>query len=374
MTDLRYNKGLYIHIPFCRQKCKYCDFNSFCGTCSEHKAYLNALFSELDLRRGSACDTVFIGGGTPTALSAEDMERLLKKINENFLLAKDTEFTVEANPKTVDKRKLSVMLENGVNRISFGVQSFSDAELSAIGRIHSAEDARESFYLAREAGFDNISIDLMMSIPLQTLRSLEKNIEIAARLAPEHISCYSLILEEGTPLYDEYLRGEIELPDEEAQRDMYDMAVEVLARYGYARYEISNFAKPGMESRHNMKYWQCKEYIGAGLSAHSYLNSVRFCNTDSFSSYIQGNFKSGEETRLSPNDMMSEFMFMGLRMEHGISKADFKARFGKEIENIFGNQLLKFKKLGMIKEENGRIFLSNSAIPVSNAVMCEFIL
>lgn len=367
-------RGLYVHIPFCVKKCKYCDFNSFCGSEQDKKAYLDALFCEMDRYSREKCDTVFIGGGTPTSLSAEEMQLLLKKINSTFDLSDKTEFTVEANPKTVDKHKLQTMLEYGVNRISFGVQSFCDGELSAIGRIHSAADAEQSFYLARDAGFKNISIDLMLAIPNQTPDSLAENIRIAAELSPEHISCYSLILEENTPLYDEYRRGIVTLPDDDMQREMYDLAVSRLAENGYRRYEISNFSKPGAESRHNIKYWQCREYIGVGLSAHSYMDGVRFSNTDSFSSYIKRDFEGGERNVLSDNDRMSEFMFMGLRMSEGISENEFFRRFGTDIYEIFGKPLLKFIKMGMLKEENGRIFLTDNAVEVSNQIMCEFIL
>lgn len=367
-------KGLYVHIPFCVKKCKYCDFNSFCGSENDKKLYIDALFSEMDKYSGEKCDTVFIGGGTPTALSADDMQSLLDKINRTFVLAYNTEFTVEANPKTVDEIKLQTMLKYGVNRISLGVQSFNDAELGAIGRIHSAADAAESFCLARRMGFENISVDLMLAIPNQTPDSLSENIRIAAELSPEHISCYSLILEDGTPLYEEYNRGLINLPDEDMQREMYDLAVNELEKYGYRRYEISNFSKPGMESRHNIKYWQCREYIGVGLSAHSYINGVRFSNTDSFSSYIIGDFQGVENDVLSKNDKMSEFMFMGLRMTEGISMHEFSRRFGTDIYEIFGKPLLKFIKMGMLIEKNGRIFLSDNAVEVSNQIMCEFIL
>lgn len=367
-------KGLYVHIPFCVKKCKYCNFNSF-STAEENKdAYLAALFKEAEKYRGTVCDTVFIGGGTPTALSTEQTAKLLKKINECFLPTSDAEFSSEANPKTVDMEKLTVMRENGVNRISFGVQSFSDTELAAIGRIHTADDAAESFRMARAAGFDNISMDLMIGIPHQTMESLAENIKIAAELEPEHISCYSLIVEEGTPLYGEYVSGKAVLPNDDYQRDMYDAAVAELKKYGYARYEISNFAKPGRMSRHNMKYWRCEEYLGVGLSAHSYLNGVRRANTDSFASYLKGDYFGGENIYLSKEDMMSEFMFMGLRMSCGVSAKEFYERFGTDIRSIFGKTLSKFIKMGMIKEENERFALTDTAVPVSNAVMCEFIL
>lgn len=367
-------KGLYVHIPFCLKKCKYCDFNSFCGSEEQKKRYLKALFAEMDGYKDEQFDTVFVGGGTPTVLSTDDMEVLLRKITATFQVSANAEFTVEANPKTIDEYKLEVLLENGVNRLSLGVQSFCDNELKVIGRVHTAEDAIESFRLARSAGFKNISIDLMSAIPEQTTESFAENIRMAVGLEPEHISCYSLILEEGTALCDEYKKGLLTLPDEDTERSMYDYAVSELEKNGYRRYEVSNFARKGAESRHNIKYWQCREYIGVGLSAHSYTDGMRYSDTDSFSDYIRGNFRSGDKTVLTTADKMSEFMFMGLRMTDGVSIEDFSARFGQDLKKIFAEPLLKFEKMGMLKEENGRIFLEKNAFGVSNQIMCEFIL
>ena len=210
-------RGLYVHIPFCLKKCKYCDFNSFCGKESDKENYLDALFLEMEKYKGEEVDTVFIGGGTPTCLDCISLERLLKKINTNFVLSKDCEFTVEANPKTVDGEKLDVMLQNGVNRLSVGVQSFNDEELSLLGRVHTGSDAEETILLAKKHGFKNISIDLMCSIPNQTPDSFKENLRKAFSLAPKHISCYSLILEEGTPLYEEYENDKLNLPDEDTE-------------------------------------------------------------------------------------------------------------------------------------------------------------
>ncbi len=366
-------KGLYIHIPFCIKKCKYCDFNSFSACGEEKAAYLNALFLEMERYRGELVDTIFIGGGTPTSLTAEQLEDLLQNIQEKFLIAESCEFTVEANPKTLDKGKLETLKRYGVNRLSIGVQSFNDAELLALGRVHSGLEAEETIHLAKEY-FDNISIDLMCAIPNQTKASFKKNLEKAFSLNPQHISCYSLILEEGTPLFDENEKGNLVLPDENEEREIYDIAVTEMEKQGYLQYEISNFAKAGFESEHNKKYWQCDDYIGIGLSAHSYVKGVRFSNTDNFSSYIKGNFESGEREVLSKEDKMSEFMFLGLRKTTGISKTEFLERFGIEIEKVFENPLSKFKKLGMIEEKDDKICLSRKAISVSNQVMCEFIL
>lgn len=366
-------KGLYIHIPFCIKKCKYCDFNSFSACREEKAAYLDALFSEMEKYRGEWVDTVFIGGGTPTSLSAEQLERLLKNIQNNFILTDSCEFTVEANPKTLDEEKLNTLKKYGVNRLSIGVQSFNDNELLALGRIHSGIEAEETILLAKKY-FDNISIDLMCAIPYQTKESFKKNLEKAFSLNPSHISCYSLILEEGTPLFDENEKGNLVLPSEDAEREIYDIAVCEMEKQGYKQYEISNFAKSGFESAHNKKYWQCDDYIGIGLSAHSYIDGVRFSNTDDFSSYIKEKFSSCESEVLSQEDKMSEFMFLGLRMTDGVSKTEFLNRFGMEIEKVFEKPLLKFKNMGMIEEKGDRICLSKKAISVSNQIMCEFVL
>lgn len=367
-------KGLYVHIPFCLKKCKYCDFNSFCFSEADKERYLKALFCEMDKYKGTSCDTVFIGGGTPTSLNTEEMSQLLKKINECFTLSENCEFTVEANPKTVDKEKLDVMLKSGVNRLSVGVQSFNDNELLKLGRVHSKREAIETIRLARDCGFKNISIDLMCAIPDQTTDSFKKNLEKAFLLNPEHISCYSLILEENTPLFNEYKKGLLNLPDEDTEREVYELACSELEKNGYYQYEISNFAKEGFESRHNIKYWQCREYIGLGLSAHSYLDGMRYSNTDNFSSYINGDFGEYGKEILTENDKMSEFMFMGLRMVEGVSEAEFYSRFHMDFKKVFERPLLKFIKLGMIEEENGYFRLTHKALSVSNQIMCEFII
>lgn len=366
-------KGLYIHIPFCVKKCKYCDFNSFSACEKEKAAYLDALIGEMEKYRGSFVNTVFIGGGTPTSLTSEQLEQLFINIKKNFFLSKFCEITVEANPKTLDREKLKTMKKYGVNRLSIGVQSFNDNELLALGRVHTGAEAEETIALA-QTYFDNISIDLMCAIPDQTKESFKTNLEKAFSLNPQHISCYSLILEEGTPLFIEAENGLLTLPDEDAEREIYDIACVEMEKHGYHQYEISNFAKLGYESRHNKKYWRCEEYIGIGLSAHSYIDGVRFSNTDEFSSYIKGEFLSGESEVLSIEDKMSEFMILGLRMTEGVTKMSFRQRFNEDLEKVFRKPLLKFKEMGMIEEENDKIRLSQKAISVSNQILCEFIL
>lgn len=367
-------KGLYVHIPFCLKKCKYCDFNSFEFSKADKGNYLDALFCDMGKYKGEAVDTVFIGGGTPTALDSDEMRVLLSKIRENFSLSENCEFTVEANPKTVDKEKLLVMKESGVNRVSVGVQSFSDNELLKLGRIHTAKDAEDTVMLLKECGFENISIDLMCAIPDQTIESFKYTLNKAFSLSPAHISCYSLILEEGTPLFCENEMGALVLADEDTEREIYELACSEMEKHGYNQYEISNFAKKGKSSRHNEKYWSCEEYIGVGLSAHSYIDGVRYSNTDDFSSYIKGEFESGERNVLSKEDKMSEFMFLGLRKTCGVSQEEFSKRFCIDMKKVFEKPLSKFMKMGMIEEENGNFRLSHDAIGVANQIMCEFII
>lgn len=366
-------KGLYVHIPFCIKKCKYCDFNSFCASEKLREDYIGALCREMERYNKTEVDTVFVGGGTPTCLTIAQLEQVFCGIKENFSIANGAEITIEANPKTLDTTKLKTLKTCGVNRISIGVQSFDDAELKALGRVHTGDEAAETVKAAKRY-FDNVSIDLMCAIPGQTAESLSKTLDRAFSLNPSHISCYSLILEEGTPLFAEYEKGLLSLPDEDSERDMYELVCRRMAENGYVQYEISNFARNGLYSRHNAKYWRCEEYIGIGLSAHSYVKGCRFSDTENIESYLRGDYASKEVEKLSEADKMSEFMFLGLRITEGIAKSDFRKNFGREIEDVFGKPLSKFKKMGMIKEENGKIRLSHEAISVSNTIMCEFIL
>jgi len=324
--------------------------------------------------KGEKVDTVFIGGGTPTSLDAESLKLLLDRINSTLNLDNCSEFTVEMNPKTVDEDKLQVLKNGGVTRLSVGVQSFCDEELKRIGRVHTSQEAKETIEMIKNAGFENFSIDLMSALPGQTLDSFKYSLDTAIELNPAHISCYSLILEEGTPLYEEYIRGELNLPDEDTEREMYDLAVNTLNKAGYKRYEISNFSKENFSSTHNIKYWKCMEYIGVGLSAHSYLDVKRFSNSSDFDDYVSGDFSRYNEEKLDKKDMMSEFMFMGLRMSCGVSSDEFFNRFGEKLEEVFCEPLLKYKNLGMIEENEGFYRLSDRAVSVSNSIMCEFIL
>lgn len=366
-------RGLYIHIPFCVRKCAYCDFVSFGGHENYIDAYLDALLEEAKGHGDTKIDTVFIGGGTPSVLNARQLDRLFNIIHSNFNLDSGTEFSMEVNPATASANKIQAMLRGGVNRVSIGVQSFNDCELKAIGRIHTAEEAKDTILAFHNAGFNNINIDLMLSLPLQTPASMLNTLREAVSLPIRHISAYSLILEEGTPLYNAYRHGEFTPADEDVDRDMFETARAFLEDNGFLRYEISNFAKQGYECRHNIKYWQCDEYIGLGLAAHSYLNKKRFYNTSDLKQYLNGNFHSDEVILLSPADIMSEFMIMGLRMTKGVSKKEFKLRFTKDIEAVYGNVLEKFINLGCIRKTAYGYSLTSRGMDVSNSILCEFI-
>lgn len=365
-------KGLYIHIPFCKQKCKYCDFVSFAGKEGKTKEYLQKLFCEMEQYKNEEINTVFIGGGTPSVLDAKSITSLMDNIKKNFYLSNDCEVTMEANPGTLCEKKIDAMLNSGINRISVGVQSFDDEELNIIGRIHTGGEAYNNICLLKKMGFDNINLDIMTALPYQTKESLKRTIDTATSLPVTHISAYSLIIEEGTPLEKEYSTGKLILPTDDEDRQMYAMAVKLLGEKGFMRYEISNFAKEGYECRHNIKYWSCNEYIGLGVAAHSYVGDKRYSNSSSLVGYLAG--EKGEEIILSQNDKISEFMMMGLRMDSGVSNKEFKKRFAKDIEEVFAYQTQKFISLGLMQKTGDRYSLTERGIDVSNSVMCEFLI
>ena len=363
-------RGLYVHIPFCLKKCAYCDFVSFVQ--GDKNAYLDALCAELNAWRGESVDSIFIGGGTPSCLDISQMERIFDCIKDCFEITTDCEWSIEANPKTLDTEKLRTMRSAGVNRLSVGVQSFSDSELKRIGRAHSSFEAAETLELARRAGFDNINIDLMSALPGQSVESFGQTLEKALSQKPEHISCYSLILEEGTPMFEENKRGTLNLPKEENERAMYALAQKKLAEAGYIQYEISNFAKHNRECRHNLKYWHCEEYIGVGLAAHSYINGERFFNTSDLDGYIAGK-RTAECERLTKEDMKAEFIIMALRLREGLSEREFRRRFGVGFYESYRDITDKFLKLGLMEKTRGGFRLTNNGICLSNSVMCEYV-
>ena len=313
-------KGLYIHIPFCLKKCKYCDFISFTNKENQFDKYLEALKREAQEYNGEEINTVFIGGGTPTILSCAQLSFLFEIINKTFKIKENADFTIEANPKTLDKEKLNILKSGGVTRISIGVQSFNNNELKLIGRVHNSHEAIKTAELINNFGEFDLNIDLMLSLPHQTEESLLKTLYKTVNLNPSHISCYSLILEEGTPLHNEYQNNKFELLDDEDDRKLYHMAVDYLKNYGYSRYEISNFAKANKECKHNLKYWSCDEYIGLGIAAHSYINGVRFNNTSELDKYLSDGFHSDDKIILKKQDKISEYIIMRLRLAGGIDE------------------------------------------------------
>lgn len=365
--------GLYIHIPFCLKKCKYCDFTSFCNKEQYFDLYIDELIKEAYEYKGLKTDTIFIGGGTPTALSSPQLEKFLSSIHSLFTVEKNCEISIEANPKTLDAEKLNIIKKYGVNRLSIGVQSFNNKELSAIGRIHNSETAISTVSAIKKAGFENFNLDLMSDLPLQTESSFLNSLNTAISLQPTHISCYSLILEENTPLFSEYQNGIYKPSDDEFDRNLYHLAVSTLKKYGYERYEISNFSKPGYECRHNIKYWSCDEYIGLGVSAHSYFKGKRYYNTSSLSAYLNGKYHEPDVAVLSLEDKISDYIIMKLRMDEGISEKHFYELFGRDFHTTYNKQIDKFLKNNLMERRDGIIRLTDSGIDISNSILCEFV-
>lgn len=373
--------GLYVHIPFCVRKCEYCDFLSWSAGEEEREQYVNALLSEIesyrDFVKGYRVSTIFVGGGTPSVLRPKQMERILQKIYEVFELEKRPEITIEVNPGTVDEEKLQCYKANGVNRLSMGLQSVKDEKLRLLGRIHTYQEFAESYELARKVGFDNISIDLISSVPGQTLQEWKEELEIAAVQNPEHISVYQLIIEEGTPLYEKYAEHPELLPDEETSREIYLWTGRFLKEAGYEQYEISNYAKPGKESRHNLKYWERGDYLGLGLGAASMVRNIRMSNTKDMKTYLERCDKPKtmrEDVQfLEEPRQMEEFMFLGLRKTRGVSKKEFRRIFGREMDMVYEKALHKCLENGMLLEHKDRIFLSEEGTLLSNMVLSEFL-
>ncbi|MGI6095845.1 MAG: radical SAM family heme chaperone HemW [Lachnospiraceae bacterium] len=374
--------GLYLHIPFCMQKCAYCDFLSWADSPQKQEMYVQALVKEIqsykEMAENYRVPTVFLGGGTPSILASEQTARIMEALHEVFSIEQDAEITTEANPGTVDKEKLCTYRSCGMNRISFGLQSAEEADLKMLGRIHSWETFLESYEMARNTGFSNMNVDLISAIPGQSAEAWRKNLEKVTALEPEHISAYSLIVEEGTPFYEMQEKGVLSLPDEEEERQMYEDTGTMLQEAGYQQYEISNYAKPGMECRHNCSYWKRKNYLGLGLGSASLLENRRFHNTRDWTVYMEN---SGhpvrmreEEEVLSVQEQMEEFMFLGLRMTDGISGSRFYQLYGKTVEEVYGPVIDKYETMGFLGRAGDRIFLSRAGISVSNVILSEFLL
>lgn len=381
--------GLYIHIPFCVQKCNYCDFLSMSANEELMDAYMKALGMELAKYQALAKEyeihTIYIGGGTPSSIPAHYIENILAEIDTNFLIKVDNlaglpEITLEANPGTLDKEKLIIYKRTGINRLSIGLQSIYDDKLKTLGRIHTFEQFLDNYSVAREVGFANVNIDLMSALPGQTLKEWERTLDNVIELKPEHISAYSLIIEEDTPFYQLYghEQGEKLLPSEDVDRAMYAITKEMLSRAGYMRYEISNYSLPGYESKHNSSYWIGTEYLGIGLGASSLIKNIRYQNETNIETYISsmkdnGSIHQNTET-LSIKNQMEEFMFLGLRMTRGISKQDFNNRFSIDIEKVYGSVIKKLQDQKLLTEKDDMIYLTEKGIDVSNGVFIEFLI
>lgn len=421
--------GLYIHIPFCVKKCAYCDFLSFASDDATKEQYVNALCEEIRANKGSeveyTVETIYFGGGTPSVLSVEQIGKIFGTVLETFsvrgfedeksgkkekkekkksrfgkksseeLMISETpeerlqhvlagelaEVTIEVNPGTADKEKFTALYELGFNRLSMGLQSAVSSELECLGRIHTKEQFAECVKAAREAGFRNISGDLMSGLPGQTVETLTQSIRFLLAQHPEHISVYSLQIEDGTEFAKRYREDgpeKAKLPDEDTDRAMYELTGKLLEEAGYSRYEISNYAKEGFESRHNSSYWTGREYLGMGLGASSLMSNARFHNTTDMEEYLAGAtdpFSLREDMeRLVQKELMEEFMFLGLRMCRGIEKAEFKRRFKCDIETVYGDVMKRLVSQGVLAEAEGRVFLTARGIDVSNVVLAEFLL
>lgn len=380
------NLELYLHIPFCVKKCNYCDFFSASGTEEEQVAYVSAMVQEIqsyqELSREYEVQTIFLGGGTPSLLTPEQIEQIFNAIYHTFSVNENAEITMEMNPGTVDIEKLHAMKAAGVNRLSIGLQSAQNEELKMLGRIHTFEEFLETWRLTEQAGFKNRNIDLMSALPGQTMESYEDTLSKVLALEPEHISAYSLILEEGTVFYDWYEKGKLDrgawkLSSEEEEYAMGELTIQRLAEAGMHRYEISNYAKPGKECRHNLGYWDRVEYLGIGAGSSSLIKGERFDHIRDRKAYIE-KIRNGElilidREILSVESQMEEFMYLGLRKIEGVSRTDFQNYFGKNVDDVYGEILDKLEEEQLLEFSGNRIRLTHRGMDVSNCVLAEFL-
>ena len=374
--------GLYIHVPFCAQKCNYCDFNSYkIEEKNQKKDYLISIKKEMELYKeefkNKEFTSVFLGGGTPSILTPDELINLMDNIYSNFNIKKDAEITMECNPGTLNKEKLETIKSLGINRLSMGLQVTQNHHLKYIGRIHTYEQFEKNYKDALEVGIDNINVDLMYSLPNQSFDEWKETLDKIISLNPKHISAYSLILEEGTKFYDMYMDKEFELNDEEVDINIYNYTIDTLSKNGYHQYEISNYAKEGYECKHNIVYWKCDNYLGLGPGASGYINNYRYsniCDITEYNKYLDDNKKPLEEKNiLSKKDEIEEFIFMGLRMNEGINLEEFYKRFNVNFKHKYNNIIDKLKNLKLIIEQNNNITLTQRGREISNTVFVEFI-
>ncbi|MDO4534271.1 MAG: radical SAM family heme chaperone HemW [Clostridium perfringens] len=373
--------GLYVHIPFCKQKCYYCDFASFSGKEHLQSDYIKALCKEIKETFKTLdtyiIDSIFIGGGTPSILDVSNMKDLFSEINK-LNKSRDIEYSMECNPGSLNEEKLKVMKQFGINRISIGLQGVQNRLLKSIGRIHDFEDFKNNFNLAREYGFNNINVDLIFALPDQSLEEWKETLETICKMKPEHISAYSLIIEEGTAFYTLYEKGKISLPEEDLERDMYNIGKKILKDNGYNQYEISNYSLKGKECRHNLKYWDMNEWIGVGSNSSSFIDSKRIKNISDIKKYIENINKDEmpyeEVIKNTKKDSMEEFMFMGLRKIEGIDEKEFYLRFNETLDDIYKNVIKKYEKQELLARNKGRLYLTKKGMEVSNIIMADFLL
>ena len=384
VTDEVYMEAIsiYIHIPLCVKKCAYCDFASFAGRMAQREAYVQAVCCEMRTQAAffgrRTVKTVFFGGGTPTLLTGAQVQEIMDTLRACFDLLADAEITMEGNPGTLTAENLAAYRAAGVNRLSLGVQSMDDGLLAAIGRIHTVQQAKEAVRMAREAGFDNLNLDLMNGLPGQTPAHWEKTLAAAIALEPEHLSCYNLILEEGTLLYEQAQRGTCaQLPDEDALCAMDEITQRLTCAGGYAQYEVSNYAKPGRACRHNIVYWECEPYLGLGLSAHSDMDGRRFYNPSDWEAYMQlvqsGSPDRAQEGENTAQDRMFERMMMGLRMTQGVCCARFAQDFGCTPEEVWPEQTARFAQEGLMERAGERLRLTTRGMQVMNSVLVDLL-
>lgn len=378
MKDRTSNLGIYIHIPFCKKRCYYCDFITFSDKDEKIDRYVEYLLEEIKMygNKDDLVDTIFIGGGTPSYISEEYIFKIMEKLNKEFRIDKDAEISIEANPGTLNREKLEKYLESGINRLSIGLQSMDDETLKKIGRIHTSNEFYENYNLAREVGFRNINIDLMFDLPNQTSEILDNTIEKVIDLEPDHISFYSLILEEGTKLDNDYKNGNLILANEDEEREMYHKGIELLKESGYKQYEISNFARNEKYSKHNIKYWEIVPYLGLGLGSHSLYKGKRFNNFKDFNNYFKKienkEFPIEESHILEKDDEILEYIIMKLRMLEGINLNYFKNRFQIPLEELYKDVINKNIEGKLLEVKNGSLRFTKRGLDISNQVYLDF--
>lgn len=370
--------ALYIHIPFCRRKCLYCSFVSCAGREADIPAYIEAVRKELGLRgKGQTVPTIYIGGGTPSLLSSAQMEDIFSAVRSHFTVAEDAEISMEANPGTVDGPYLLAVRGTGINRLSLGVQSLNDGELKMLGRLHTAGQAIEAVTEARKAGFANLSLDLIYGLPGAKLAQWQQTLEQAVALSPEHLSLYGLTLEEDSPLHKAIEHGDLPAIDQDAAADQYEFSEDFLEDHGYVHYEISNWAKPGYECRHNLVYWQHGQYLGVGVAAHSYLDEHRLANTSDIDKYLQS-ISSGQipvdmDEHISPDLDLSETVILGLRMTEGISYRDIWRAFGFDSLWKYRAEIRELIEMGLLESDGSNLRLTRRGRLLGNEVFLRFL-